>query len=112
MNEPLWIWQQPNWPHFSWQAAALAPLLRACAKAQGRKALIPYVTAGFPQAGTTVPLMHAMAAAGAVVRAVALQALAVRVAPEVLVEDTAHDCTPRVDRMARRISSCDGSTPP
>ena len=34
-------------------------------KAQGRKALIPYVTAGFPQATTTVPLMHAMAQAGA-----------------------------------------------
>ncbi len=34
-------------------------------KTQGRKALIPYVTAGFPQAGTTVPLMHAMAEAGA-----------------------------------------------
>jgi len=34
-------------------------------KAQGRKALIPYVTAGFPQAKTTVPLMHAMAEAGA-----------------------------------------------
>ena len=34
-------------------------------KAQGRKALIPYVTAGFPKPGTTVPLMHAMAEAGA-----------------------------------------------
>jgi tryptophan synthase alpha chain len=37
----------------------------AALKSQGRKALIPYVTAGFPQAGTTVPLMHAMAQAGA-----------------------------------------------
>lgn len=36
MNDPLWIWQQPNWPHFSWQAEALAPLLRACGQAQGR----------------------------------------------------------------------------
>ena len=34
-------------------------------KTQGRKALIPYVTAGFPLANTTVPLMHAMAEAGA-----------------------------------------------
>ena len=34
-------------------------------KNQGRKALIPYVTAGFPLANTTVPLMHAMAEAGA-----------------------------------------------
>jgi tryptophan synthase alpha chain len=34
-------------------------------KTQGRKALIPYVTAGFPQKTTTVPLMHAMAEAGA-----------------------------------------------
>lgn len=36
MNDPLWIWQQPNWPHFSWQADTLAPLLRACGQAQGR----------------------------------------------------------------------------
>ena len=36
MNEPLWIWQQPDWPHFSWQAKPLAPLLRACTQAQGR----------------------------------------------------------------------------
>lgn len=36
MNEPFWIWQQPNWPHFSWQAVPLAPLLRACTQAQGR----------------------------------------------------------------------------
>jgi len=36
MNEPFWIWQQPNWPHFTWQAEQLAPLLRACVHAQGR----------------------------------------------------------------------------
>src|SRR5690606_8783460 len=36
MNDPLWIWQQPNWPHLSWQAETLAPLLRACSQAQGR----------------------------------------------------------------------------
>jgi tryptophan synthase alpha chain len=34
-------------------------------KQQGRKALIPYVTAGDPQPAVTVPLMHAMVAAGA-----------------------------------------------
>ena len=34
-------------------------------KAQGRKALIPYVTAGFPYADVTPELMHAMVAAGA-----------------------------------------------
>ena len=34
-------------------------------KAQGRKALVPYVTAGFPYADITPELMHAMAAAGA-----------------------------------------------
>ncbi|HEB98611.1 MAG TPA: tryptophan synthase subunit alpha, partial [Thiotrichales bacterium] len=31
----------------------------------GRKALIPYVTAGDPEPGVTVPLMHAMVEAGA-----------------------------------------------
>lgn len=36
MNDPLWIWQQPNWPQFSWQADALAPMLRSCGQAQGR----------------------------------------------------------------------------
>lgn len=33
---PDWIWQHPNWPSFTWQAETLAPLLRACAKAQGQ----------------------------------------------------------------------------
>ena len=32
---------------------------------QGRKALIPYVTAGDPEPGVTVPLMHALVDAGA-----------------------------------------------
>lgn len=36
MNDPLWIWQQPDWPQFNWQAGALAPLLRSCSQAQGR----------------------------------------------------------------------------
>ncbi len=34
-------------------------------KAQGRKALIPYITAADPHPGVTVPLMHAMVEAGA-----------------------------------------------
>lgn len=34
-------------------------------RAQGRKALIPYITAGDPQPEVTVPLMHAMVEAGA-----------------------------------------------
>jgi len=34
-------------------------------QAQGRKALIPYVTAGFPYADITPALMHGMVAAGA-----------------------------------------------
>jgi len=34
-------------------------------KSEGRKALIPYVTAGDPDRDLTVPLMHAMVAAGA-----------------------------------------------
>src|SRR5690606_6429473 len=36
MNDSLWIWQQPKWPHFSWQGETLAPLLRASNHAQGR----------------------------------------------------------------------------
>ncbi|WP_286979140.1 Fic family protein [Pseudomonas sp.] len=36
MNDPFWIWQQPDWPNFTWQAEPLAPLLRACTQAQGR----------------------------------------------------------------------------
>lgn len=34
-------------------------------QAQGRKALIPFLTAGFPEPAHTVPLLHAMVAAGA-----------------------------------------------
>nr|WP_314477999.1 Fic family protein [uncultured Pseudomonas sp.] len=36
MNDRLWIWQQPDWPGFTWQTEPLAPLLRACSQAQGR----------------------------------------------------------------------------
>lgn len=36
MSSPRWIWQQPDWPHFYWQAETLAPLLRDCQLAQGR----------------------------------------------------------------------------
>ncbi|HOF30732.1 MAG TPA: tryptophan synthase subunit alpha, partial [Burkholderiaceae bacterium] len=35
----------------------------AALKAQGRKALIPYVMAGFPYADVTPDLMHGMVAA-------------------------------------------------
>ncbi|MEB0039404.1 MULTISPECIES: Fic family protein [unclassified Pseudomonas] len=31
-----WIWQQPAWPHFTWQVDRLPALLRACSKAQGQ----------------------------------------------------------------------------
>jgi len=31
-----WIWQQPDWPDFNWQAERLAPLLRECVQAQGQ----------------------------------------------------------------------------
>jgi tryptophan synthase alpha chain len=37
----------------------------AALQEQGRKALIPYITAGDPQPSVTVPLMHALVAAGA-----------------------------------------------
>lgn len=30
-----WIWQDPNWPRLTWQADALAPLLREVTRAQG-----------------------------------------------------------------------------
>lgn len=33
---PQWIWQQPQWPQFSWQADKLADLLRRCTSEQGR----------------------------------------------------------------------------
>ena len=37
----------------------------AATQAKGRKALIPFVTAGFPYANITPELMHAMVAGGA-----------------------------------------------
>ncbi len=33
---PHWIWQQPDWPNFTWQAERLTPLLRECVQAQGQ----------------------------------------------------------------------------
>jgi tryptophan synthase, alpha subunit len=37
----------------------------AALKSKNRKALIPYITAGYPEADTTVPLMHALVRGGA-----------------------------------------------
>ena len=37
----------------------------AALRTEGRTALVPFVTAGDPQPGVTVPLMHTMVAAGA-----------------------------------------------
>lgn len=36
MNDPTWIWQHADWPHFHWQAEPVAGLLRACTQAQGQ----------------------------------------------------------------------------
>ncbi|GMQ52497.1 Fic family protein [Halopseudomonas aestusnigri] len=36
MTDPLWIWQQPDWPAFTWRADALSVSLRACVQAQGK----------------------------------------------------------------------------
>jgi Fic family protein len=33
-----WIWQRPDWPHFTWDTAALSPALAAARKAQGQVA--------------------------------------------------------------------------
>lgn len=32
----IWIWQHPKWPSFSWDVDAIAPILRACTRAQGQ----------------------------------------------------------------------------
>lgn len=36
MTQAPWIWQQSDWPHFTWDAAALACLLRSCQQVQGQ----------------------------------------------------------------------------
>ena len=36
MTPPRWIWQQPAWPRFTWDATALAGLLRDCQQVQGQ----------------------------------------------------------------------------
>ncbi len=36
MVDPRWIWQHTDWPHFYWQPARLAALLRECGQAQGK----------------------------------------------------------------------------
>ncbi|KQQ54110.1 hypothetical protein ASF84_20185 [Pseudomonas sp. Leaf127] len=41
MSSPLWIWQNPEWPHFTWQAEQFASLLRACIHAQGGLQAMP-----------------------------------------------------------------------
>lgn len=36
MNTSPWIWEHPDWPHFTWSAETLAPVLGDCRQAQGR----------------------------------------------------------------------------
>ncbi|AZF49863.1 MULTISPECIES: Fic family protein [unclassified Pseudomonas] len=36
MNQPRWIWQHIDWPHFHWQPGRLAALLRDCGHSQGK----------------------------------------------------------------------------
>lgn len=50
MDNPRWIWQQPDWPRFHWQAETLLPLLRACQQAQGRLLGMAGAIAGDAQA--------------------------------------------------------------
>jgi Fic family protein len=35
-----WIWQKPQWPHFTWDAAALSPALSRARRAQGELAAV------------------------------------------------------------------------
>src|ERR1700754_550321 len=50
LERPPWIWQQPDWPRFHWQAGTLPPLLRACHQAQGRLLGMTTAVAGDAQA--------------------------------------------------------------
>jgi Fic family protein len=50
LDSPRWIWQQPDWPQFHWQADALASSLRACQQAQGRLLGMTGAIAGDAQA--------------------------------------------------------------
>ena len=36
MSGVEWIWQQPDWPDFTWRVDVLSASLRACAQAQGK----------------------------------------------------------------------------
>ncbi|AYO94047.1 Fic family protein [Xanthomonas axonopodis] len=47
---PRWIWQQPDWPRFHWQADALAALLRDCQHAHGQLLGMAGAVAGDQQA--------------------------------------------------------------
>lgn len=46
MPTPRWIWQQSEWPLFTWDGAVLAPLLRDCQQAQGELLGMAGATAG------------------------------------------------------------------
>ncbi len=50
MTTPRWIWQQPSWPCFTWDAAALACPLRECQQVQGQLLGMAGAAAGDVQA--------------------------------------------------------------
>ncbi|MGV2835322.1 DUF4172 domain-containing protein, partial [Pseudomonas shirazensis] len=54
MTLPFWIWLHADWPTFTWQEEPLAPLLRACALAQGRLVGMAGVVSNTDQARNTL----------------------------------------------------------
>jgi len=55
-------------------------------QAQGKKALIPFVTAGDPNPAMTVPIMHALVGAGAAVEEVSIQNIHGNISAQLTVE--------------------------
>lgn len=111
MTAPRWIWQHPDWPRFTWQAHALAPLLRACQQAQGQLLGMTGLVAGDQQAEETLDTLLSNIITSSAIEGERLDAASVRssLARHLgMAEETPRRPTPRSEGLAELMLDATG----
>lgn len=111
MSAPRWIWQHPDWPRFTWQADALAPLLRACQQAQGQLLGMAGLVASDQQAEETLDTLLSNIITSSAIEGERLDAASVRssLARHLgLSEETPRRPTPRSEGLAELMLDATG----
>ncbi|AKC85860.1 Fic family protein [Pseudoxanthomonas suwonensis] len=111
MTAPHWIWQHQDWPRFTWQADALAPLLRACQQAQGQLLGMAGLVASDQQAEEALDTLLSNIITSSAIEGERLDAASVRssLARHLgLAEETPRRPTPRSEGLAELMLDATG----